>query len=189
MLLDILYALLRGKDCSKVGMLRLASTTNQSIVDEHKRCSCGEHRVDKDKGLARKCRGRDALHLHDEATIRTALAVCRNKATLSIVEEVEEALVERKTCTQDGCHNHLIRYLLHGSNAQRRLDHACRVVQLLRYLVSHNLRHTLHITAEAHRVTLHNLIAHLCDKLIENRVLLIEYLYHSFVCYVSIGNY
>ena len=55
--------------------------------------------------------------------------------------------------------------------AQRRLDDTGRIGELLRYLIGRDLPDTLQVTAEAHRILLHRLIADLCDELVEDSVL------------------
>ena len=55
--------------------------------------------------------------------------------------------------------------------AQRRLDDTGRIGELLRDLVGRDFPDTLQVTAEAHRILLHRLIADLCDELVEDSVL------------------
>ena len=85
--------------------------------------------------------------------------------------------MQRKACTQDRTDDDLVRDLSTASDSERRLHITLRIVELLTQLIGHNLADALDIATEAHSILLYLYIAHLCDEVAEERVLLDEVLY------------
>jgi hypothetical protein len=172
--LHVVYALLRTDDRRHVGVGRHTSLLDERFVDQRRRRSGGEHRVDQQHRLPFETSARDVLDLDGERSVLLALAVGRYEGVLRVVEIVQEALVKRKACAQDRGDDDFVVVELDFGLAERCLDRAGRVAEPFRDFVGHQFADAFQIAAETHRIALDPAVADLGDELVEDGVLSVQ---------------
>ena len=148
----------------------------QRLVAQLHRTASSEHRVDDEQSGVVEVGSGKILHMDANLGVSLVLilAECRNEGIAGVVEDVEEALVERQTGTEYGAEHQLVGRHIHLGNAKRSLYVALLLVERLAQLVSDKFAYTHDVVAEQQTVFLIVLVAHLRHILINNRVALAE---------------
>ena len=89
----------------------------------------------------------------------------RNKTIIHIIEHTQETLMERQAGTQDGGKHHAVAKHVALLHAKRRLNAHGVVLQLLGYLISHDLAQTLDVGAEAQALLLQLIVTDFAHEL------------------------
>ena len=82
--------------------------------------------------------------------------------------------MKRETCPEDGSHHHLLIIGMHPGDTERSHDILVRRIHLPADLICEDFAQSFKVSAETHAVLLDIPVAHLCDKLVENRILFSE---------------
>ena len=146
----------------------------ETLVCDFKRCSCRKHCVCEDEGLSCQVRSAAVLDVDMEVLSLVVLSVCRYECVLSVVEVVQDTLMQRKTGTENRSHYNLVVRSRDVCYAQRSHVFLMAVFQMLADLISEDLSEPFEVSAETLAVLLDSLVAHLCDEFVENRILLTE---------------
>ena len=178
----VLNALGRSHNANHVHLLGSA-LGEQSLVAQLHRAARSEHRIDDEQcGVVEVGSGKI---LYVDANLGMSLvlifAECRNEGIAGVVEDVEEALVERQTCTEYGAEHQLVGRHIHLGNAKWSLYVALLIVERLAQLVGDEFADTHDVVAEQQTVLLIVLVAHLRHILVDNRVALAEINYFHIV--------
>ena len=134
----------------------------------------GEHRVGQDQGLAFEGRGGAVVRPDFEIVAGAVLAEGREEGGLGVVEEIEDALLERQAGPEDGGDHERGVAGGHAGDAEGRDDVFLGVGELLRELIGEDLSYAFEIGPETEAVLLDDGIPHLCDKVVENGRVLSE---------------
>ena len=146
----------------------------ETLVCDFKRCSCRKHCVCEDEGLSCQIRSAAVLDVDMEVLSLVVLSVCRYECVLSVVEVVQDTLMQRQTGTENRSHYNLVVRSRDVCYAQRSHVFLMAVFQMLADLISEDLSEPFEVSAETLAVLLDSLVAHLCDEFVENRILLTE---------------
>ena len=98
-------------------------------------------------------------------------AISTDKSIAGVVEDVEEAIVERQSGTEDSGQDNLVRRYIYLCSAQRCDDTLGFVVQRLGDFKSLELADAHDIVAEKQSVLLIVLVADFCQILVDDRIL------------------
>ena len=146
----------------------------ETLVCDFKRCSCRKHCVCEDEGLSCQVRSAAVLDVDMEVLSLVVLSVCRYECVLSVVEVVQDTLMERKPSAENCGYDDLVVRSRDVCYAQRGHVFLMTVFQMLADLISEDLSEPFEVSAETLAVLLDSLVAHLCDEFVENGILLTE---------------
>ena len=85
--------------------------------------------------------------------------------------------MEGQSGTEDRCHHHIVHRHVDLCVGKRRMHGLLLIVKRFAYLVCHHLAHSLYVVAEEQSVLLIVLVAHLCQILVDDRILITEIYY------------
>lgn len=158
--LDMVDALWRGNDTADVYAAWCALCQERLIAQFHA-ASRGEHGVCDDKCLLVDAWCGEVFHVNADLMMLFVLVftVGRYEGVTSMVEDIEEALVERQSGTEDGGKNYLVRRDVHAGYSQRCGYIVRLVVEGLRYLEGLILTDAAYVVAEKKTVLLIVLVA------------------------------
>ena len=105
-----------------------------------------------------------------EAAALVILAVGGNKGILGVIKKIKNTIVQRQTSTQNGGDNDFLRGQIHLRDSQGSDNFLIVILHCPTYLIRKNLTQPGKIMPETERILLNGLVAHLRDKLIENRI-------------------
>ena len=134
----------------------------------------GEHGVRQDEGLAFEGRGGAVIRPDFEIVAGAVLAERREEGGLGMVEEIEDALLERQSGPEDGGDYERGVARGHAGGAEGRDDVFLGEGEFLGDLIREDLAYTLEVGPETEAVFLNGGIAHLCDEIVENGRVLSE---------------
>lgn len=140
----------------------------EPVVGDFKGGSGGKHGVGEDEGLAGEVRRTCIFDVYMEVISLVVFAVCRYESILCIVKEIQYALMQRQSSTEDGGHDDSVvicRYVRYSERGTYILD---RIVQGLADFVSKDFPDPLKISAESHVVLLDILVPHLGHEAVED---------------------
>ena len=134
----------------------------------------GEHRVGQDQGLAFQGRGGAVIGADLEVVAGAVLAEGRKEGGLGVVEEVENAFLERQAGPEDrGDHERGVAGRDAG-DAEGRDDVFLGVGQFLGEFIGKDFADAFEVGPETETVFLDGGIPHLCDEIVENGRVLAE---------------
>lgn len=170
--LHVLYALRRGNDAAHMNVARHTLGDERLIAQLHASAR-GEHRVGNDERFPFDAGRGEILHVyaHLVALIVYILAVGAHESIAGMVEDIEEAIVERQSGAEDGGKHYFVYGHVHLSYAQRRGNVLFFILQRARNLKGLELANTLDVITEKEAVFLILSIAYLRHILIDNSVL------------------
>lgn len=156
-------------------MLGGAMAEQGFICDFHGE-TCSQHWVHENEGFALngwcgKVFG-DDLNLHLSSATNRLLTVGTDEGIFGLVEHVEEALVHRQACAQEGAEDNLVLWYLDVSNCQWGLHLLGCVGEVAADFYCHDLSNSLDIAAKTHAVFLDINRTEFFQILVEQRGLL-----------------
>ena len=101
-------------------------------------------------------------------------AICADKGIACMVENIEETVVERQSCTENGSENYLVSGHVNLRRAQRCHHRTRFIIQCFGDFESLKLTDTHHIVTKKQAVFLIVLVADFCQILVNDGVLLRE---------------
>ena len=128
----------------------------------------GQHRVGQDEGLAFEGRGGAVVRPDFEVIAGAVFAEGCEEGGFGVVEEVEDAFLERQAGPEDGGDHERSVDRGHAGGAEGRYDVFLGEGEFLGDLIREDLSDTLEVGPEAEAVFLNGGIAHLCDEVVEN---------------------
>ena len=134
----------------------------------------GEHRVGQDEGLAFQGRGGAVVRPDFEVVAGAVLAEGREEGGLGMVEEIEDALLERQAGPEDGGDHERGVAGGHAGDAQGGDDVFLGVVECFGKLIGEDFSDAFKIGPETEAVLLDDGVPHLCDEVVENGRVLSE---------------
>ena len=124
------------------------SVCTDFVIGKYNRRACCKHRIYQHHSLALYRGHCGILHLNLKLIVFPILAIGCNKGILRTVKDIQHTLVQRKSRSKNGCHNHLICRKLAFCNTQRCLHIPLLIFKLLAYLVSKEFTYPLQISPE-----------------------------------------
>ena len=136
------------------------------LICDLKGCSGGKHGVCKNQNLAGEVWSSDVLDVDVEVLTLVIFSVGCHECILSIIEIIEDTLMQRKSCAEDCSYNHLVVICRNRCDSERSCELFFRIVEALTDLVTEDFAYSFKVSAEAHAVFLDFSVAELSDKLI-----------------------
>ena len=141
-------------------MLRLSLLAQLAVCD-FERGSCRKHGVCQDQGFALQVRCAGVLDVYMKSFPLVILPVCSYECVLCIIEIVQDALVQRQACTENGSYDNLVIMCAHICDSEWSGHGFLGVFQSLTYLVCEYFSQPFKVSAESHAVFLDLLVTHL----------------------------
>ena len=156
-----------------MGMGRFSMSEEGQITYLHRHTGC-QHRIDHDKGLTVNSRRCHVFGHNLQLTFVVYTTVSTQESILSVVKDIEETLMQRKTGTKDGSEYKMVSDRVHRRHTKGRLNIGMLVVKHLAHLDCHELTDTLDVTAKTKTIFLDIDVAYLTQVLVEHAIVLRE---------------
>ena len=166
----IVHGLLAGYYAGYMDMFRIAFGQQRFVCQFHG-ATCGQHGIGYDEDFVCDVRRCYVFDVDVEIQAVLILPIGGYKGIFTIVEIVEEAVMERQSCSKDRSEHYFV--LGYGALGltQGRSDGTHLLGHLLADLIGHYFSHTFYIATKAQSIVLNSDIAHLHDESIEKRML------------------
>ena len=166
-----------------MGMSRFSMSEEGQITYLHRHTGC-QHRIDHDKGLTVNSRRCHVFGHNLQLTFVVYTTVSTQESILSVVKDIEETLMQRKTGTKDGSEYKMVSDRVHWRYAEGRLYVGMLIIEGLADLDRHELTDTLDVTTETETIFLDLHVTYLAQVLVEHTIVLREVNdFHIIACF------